>query len=345
MQPLATTCRSALRPRRSFARRVSGGATAAALLVLSGCSGVQSALDPAGRGAERLANLFWWMVAGAAVVWTVVVLLTIYASRAPEGRHGRRSLILIIAGGTAATALVLGVLLAYGLAMLPELVAPAPPGSLSIAVRGEQWWWRVHYFMPDGTPVELANEIHLPVDRPVQFHLQSADVIHSFWVPSLGGKMDMFPGRETQLSLLPTRTGLYRGACAEYCGASHALMNFAVVVESEADFNRWLAHQASPAREPSEPLAQQGKTLFLANGCGGCHSVRGTEARGKVGPDLTHVGSRLRLGAGVLPNEPEAFRRWIAETKHVKPDVVMPSFDMLSRQQLRALAAYLESLE
>ncbi|MBA3246611.1 MAG: cytochrome B, partial [Pyrinomonadaceae bacterium] len=167
-------------------------------LLVAGCSGVQSALSPAGREAERIADLFWWMTAGAAVVWLAVIALAIYAVRArPESRKQRRDSLLIIGGGVVVPTVTLTVLLVYGLAMLPPLLAPAPAGSLQIAVSGEQWWWRVRYQPPGGEAFTLANEIRLPVGEPVQFRLDSPDVIHSFWIPSLGGKMDMIPGRVT----------------------------------------------------------------------------------------------------------------------------------------------------
>jgi cytochrome c oxidase subunit 2 len=207
------------------------------------------------------------------------------------------------------------------------------------------WWWRVRYQSASGPSVELANEIHLPVGEPVEFQLESDNVIHSFWIPSLGGKMDMIPGRVTRLVLTPTRTGLFRGACAEYCGTSHALMTFDVIVEEKPEFDRWLAHQAQLAKPSTEPVAKQGQDLFLATGCHACHTVRGTPASGIIGPDLTHVGSRLSLAAGTLPAEHDEFRRWIALTEDVKPGAYMPKFDMLPAEQLHALAVYLKGLE
>jgi cytochrome c oxidase subunit 2 len=315
-------------------------------LLLTGCDGPQSALDPAGHGAERIANLFWWMTAGAGIIWLAVVGLAVYTihlERAPHNLKGAR--LLILGGGVVFPTLVLCGLLVYGLAMLPNLLAPAPEGSLKIAVTGEQWWWRVRYPLLGGKVVELANEIRLPVGEPVEFHLDSPDVIHSFWIPSLGGKMDMIPGRRTRLILEPTRTGVFRGACAEYCGTSHALMNFDVVVMEKADFTSWLARQSEPARAPMDSLARRGEELFLTNGCGACHTVRGAPADGMVGPDLTHVGSRQSLGASMLPNTPDAFVRWIAETQQVKPEVHMPAFGMLPLEELHALAAYLDGLE
>lgn len=317
----------------------------AGALFFAGCDGIQSALAPAGHSAERIAELFWWMAGGAAVIWVAVIGLAVYSIRSHHGAHPRQAAWYIIGGGAVVPTVVLTVLLVYGLSMVPELVAPAPEGSLKIAVSGEQWWWRVRYEPPGGPEFALANEIRLPVGEPVEFELTSPDVIHSFWIPSLGGKMDMIPGRQTRIALAPTRTGTFRGACAEYCGGSHALMNFYVVVQERDEYERWLAQQAQPAQEPTEPLARRGHALFLANGCGACHTIRGTPADGLVGPDLTHVGGRLSVGAGILPNEPDAFARWISRTEAVKPDVHMPAFGMLPAEDLRALAAYLDGLE
>lgn len=318
---------------------------AVSVLLLTSCSGIQSALTPAGRGAEEIATLWWWMAGGAVVIWAAVIALAIYAVRVHPERHDpRRSAFFIIGGGVVFPTVVLLGLLIYGLRLLPRLLEPAPEGSLQVLVAGEQWWWRVYYLQPDGRMIETANEIHLPVGQPVQFLLESPDVIHSFWIPSLGPKMDMIPGRRTRLTLHPTKTGLYRGACAEYCGASHGLMSFYTVVESPEEFTRWLSAEAQPAQPPGGALEQQGEQLFLALGCGGCHAVRGTAAVGPMGPDLTHVGSRRSLAAGILPNEPPDFMHWIARTEQAKPGVHMPQFGMLNNEELAALAAYLNGL-
>lgn len=303
------------------------------------------ALDPAGRGAERIAELFWWMTGGAVVIWAAVVTLSLYAAywkpRPVEARRTRR---LVVLGGAVFPTVVLAALLAYGLAMLPSLLREAPPGSLRIEVTGEQWWWRVRYLPPGGEPVELANELWLPVGEPVQLDLSSPDVIHSLWIPSLGGKMDLIPGRRTHLALEPTRLGTYRGLCAEYCGASHAFMLFTVRVVEEGEYARWLALQASPAEPPRDALALRGREAFLANGCGACHAVRGTPADGRVGPDLTHVGGRAALAAGRLDNRADAFHAWIARPEALKPGVRMPAFGVLPEDELRAIAVYLEGL-
>ncbi len=294
------------------------------------------------------------MAGGALVIWAVVVSLLLYsyyarpaspASDDDQSSKYRRSKYLIIGGGSLVPTIVLAVLLAFGLAEMPGLLAPAPEGSLRIAVSGEQWWWRVRYLPPGGEEVVLANEIRLPVGERVDLLLESPDVIHSFWIPSLGGKVDMIPGRVTRLTLEPTRTGIFRGACAEYCGASHALMAFNAVVMEKDAFDRWLQREAQPARAPAEPVALRGRELFHAHGCGACHTIRGTPADGVVGPDLTHVGSRTSLGAGTLANEPRAFLRWLARTEAVKPDVHMPAFGMLPPAELQALSTFLDGLQ
>lgn len=318
-----------------------------ALLLVSGCAGPQSSLAPAGRGAERIAELFWWMTGGAVVVWLIVAWLTWSAIRGRVAKQdARRALFYIVGGGALFPTAVLTALLVYGLGQMPALLAPAPEGSLRIEVTGEQFWWRVRYLPADGQPaVVLANEIRLPVGEPVELWLNSPDVIHSFWIPALGGKMDMIPGRTTRLLLEPTRTGTFRGQCAEYCGESHALMAFPVVVAEKREFGQWLDAQRRPAAESSDALALRGREAFFVNGCAACHTVRGTPSRGLIGPDLTHVGSRLSLGAGTVPNDHDGFVRWLAETDTVKPGVLMPHFGMLPRDELDALAAYLESLQ
>lgn len=310
------------------------------------CTGSQSALDPAGHAAEKVAGLFWWMTVGTVIVWVGVLALTWWAMhQSGRGEGERKARMLIVVAGAIVPTVVLTVLLIYGLSMMPPMLARAPEGSLRIKVVGEQWWWRVHYMPPEGGEMVLANEIRLPVNEPVEFELESADVIHSFWIPSLGGKMDMIPGRRTRLVLHPTRTGVFRGVCAEYCGASHALMAlYAVVMEKEA-YDQWLSAQRQPAREPVDALAIRGKDLFFSNGCSACHTIRGTAADGAVGPDLTHLASRMSLGGGILPNEEGALKRWISRTHEVKPGVLMPHFGMLPDSELAAMAAYLQTLE
>ena len=317
-----------------------------AVLALPGCAGQQSAMQPAGREAQQIANLFWWMAGGATLVWLVMMSLATYTLVLHRGPHSeRQTRLLVIMGGAVVPTVLLTILLCFGLSMLPGLVKPAPEGSLVIDVDGAQWWWRVRYAAESDTPIELANEVCIPVDEPVEFHLRSEDVIHSFWIPSIGGKVDMIPGRTTRLVLHPTRTGVFRGACAEYCGTSHALMNFYVRVVPRSEFDNWLDKQRENAAAPTDAAARRGQHIFVRSGCGACHSVRGTDARGAIGPDLTHVGSRLSVGAGILPNSTESLQRWLSLTGHIKPDAEMPAFDVLPENELLDLVAYLEQLK
>lgn len=306
----------------------------------------QSALATAGRDAEQIAELFTVMMVGAGIVWVAVVAAAIYAIRVNRGRHTEREATLfVIGGGVALPTVVLASLLWYGLPLLPQVMALAPADALRIHVTGKQWWWRIHYATPDGSFVETANELRLPVGTRVELQLTSPDVIHSFWVPSLAGKMDMIPGRITRLALEPTRTGVFRGACAEYCGTSHALMALDVVVTDAEAFRRWLDAQAAPAIAPVDAAAARGYETFLANGCSACHTVRGTAAIGEIGPDLTHVASRISIGAATLPNQASTLMRWIRDTDRVKPGVHMPAFRALTPEELTALAAYLGGLQ
>lgn len=318
------------------------------ILLLVGCSGRQSALQPAGKGAEQIATLFWWMLAAAILIWLVMIALAIYSMRTHAEPGDTRISAWIIGGGAIVPTIALSGLLVVSLPMLPDLLEPAPENALQIEVRAKMWWWRIRYLGPNnpgGTPIELANEIRLPVGEPVQFTLAADDVIHAFWIPSLGGKVDMIPGRITRLKLEATKTGTYRGACAEYCGASHALMNFDVIVMERPEFDAWLASQSEPATEPGQPDALRGKALFTTTGCHACHTIRGTPARGVIGPDLTHVGSRTSLAAAALQNDHDGFVKWIVDPKSIKPGAKMPRFDTLPDEDIQAIAHYLERLK
>jgi cytochrome c oxidase subunit 2 len=309
----------------------------------SGCRGPQSALAATGRDAAQIEHLFIVMTVGAALVWAGVVAIAVYVIRVPESHSRRAANLLIIGGGVVLPTVVLGALIVYGLPLLPRVLAPPTTGDVSIQVTAKQWWWRVEYMTPSGL-IETANEVRLPVGQRIEVKLASPDVIHSFWVPSLAGKMDMIPGRSTRVALEPTRTGAFQGACAEYCGTSHSHMAFSVVVMEPGDFRAWLDAQARPATMPAGPVAARGEAAFVTHGCTACHTLRGTAAVGRVGPDLTHVGSRLRLAAGTLPNEPEALVRWIGDADRIKPGVHMPAFRALEADDLTALAAYLGGL-
>jgi len=324
--------------------RLDGKRAAPALLfVLAGCDGPQSALSPAGAEADRMASLFWWMLAAAAAIWLLVLGTAVYASRFKgEPITPRRAGALILWGGVVFPTVLLAGLLSFGLAAMPALRAPG--GTLQVEVVGKQYWWRVTYRRAGGRPIETANEIRLPAGERVEFLLSSPDVIHSFWIPSLGGKMDLVPGRTNRLVLEPTRIGTYRGACAEFCGPSHALMALVVTVLPPADFDAWLEGQARP-QPPHPGQESRGFELFMANGCAACHAIRGTRADGAVGPDLTHLGSRATIAAGILENSQSSRARFIAAPAEIKPGVKMPPYGALPTADLQALAAFLGELK
>jgi cytochrome c oxidase subunit 2 len=319
---------------------------AVASLPLGGCQWMQSALAPAGPHAESVALLSWIMFIGAALIFLLVMILTAFACLA--GRPRARWLshrAVIIGGGGVFPIVTLSALLVHGLSLSGSLGMPGAP-ALRIEIVGEQFWWRVHYLDAAGRrEVVSANEVRVPVGAPIELLLSSRDVIHSFWVPSLAGKLDMIPGRVTSLRFAAQRPGIYRGQCAEYCGGQHALMAFYVVAMENAAFDDWYARQSAPAPEPASALAVQGRTVFIENGCGACHAVRGTPATGTIGPDLSHVGSRVSLAAGTFPNNQGTLAGWIASSQHLKPGNLMPSFANLRGEELRALAAYLGGLE
>lgn len=300
-----------------------------------------STLASAGRGAAEVASLFTVMAVVACGIWLMVTLLALHAARAHRPQWSERSgLWLIVGGGVALPLIVLSALLVAGMPELSRQLKAAPAGSLRIHVSGEQWWWRVRYEQAGSPPIELANELRLPRGQMSEVVLTSVDVIHSFWIPPLAGKMDMIPGRRTRLKLEPERVGIYRGVCAEYCGASHARMGFVVEVMEPHAFDQWIAAQARPAGRADAAGAQ----VFDSSGCAACHTVRGISETAAIGPDLTHVGSRLTIGGGSLPNTIENFERFLANPAAIKPGALMPPFGALPAADLRALAVYLKDL-
>ncbi|WP_418594570.1 c-type cytochrome [Ponticoccus sp. (in: a-proteobacteria)] len=317
----------------------------AAVLLLSACEGRQSALSPAGEDAAVLSLLFWVMLTGAVVIFCIMLGLFFYLTRVNVGAlPARYTRLILVGGGIVWPTLTIGALLVWGLSILPDQRQPGD--GLRIRVTGEQWWWRVEYFREGSdTPVISANEIRFPAGQRTELELTAGKVIHSLWIPALGGKLDMFPGRETRMSLKPLEPGVYRGQCAEFCGMSHAWMAFEAVVLPEAEFEAWLAAEEAEAKAPATPEAQQGAEVFAREGCGACHVIRGTDHVGLVGPDLTHVGSRHTLGAGRLGNTLDDMERWLAHTGELKPGVEMPTYDQLPDADRRALALYLKGLE
>lgn len=296
-----------------------------------------------GSGAELLHELGLVLYVGAGLIFIAVMCLAIYGVFAPARRVDMRW--WVIGGGVILPIITLSALLLYSLSIGNELELHAPDDALRIRVTGKQWWWEVRYESGDLEDVVLANELHIPAGKRVQIELATSDVIHSFWAPSLAGKVDMIPGRTNHLVIEVAEPGVYRGQCAEYCGGQHAWMAFYVIVESEAQFAAWLAGQAKPASEPAEPFLKVGYDMFFRGGCQACHTIRGTSANATDGPDLTHVGSRHSLAAGMLRNHIGTMAGWIAGAQDVKPDAGMPSMNVYTGHELRALSAWLGSLE
>lgn len=305
--------------------------------------GLQSTLAPASDAADAISQLGFVLYGCAAAILALILALAAIGALTPPRRVNASA--WLIGGGLVLPIVVLGALLVYALHMGHALsVAASRPAD--IEVTGKMWWWEVRYVdATAGKNVTLANELYVPVGRPVEIALRSDNVIHSFWVPALAGKVDMVPGRVNRLVVQARAPGVFRGQCAEYCGVQHAWMAFYVVAVPEEAFQQWLARQAAPANEPSDAFHKQGRLAFLREGCGTCHTVRGTTAAGTLGPDLTHVGSRLSLGAGRLDNHAGTLAGWIADSQTLKPGNLMPSMNVFSGEELRAVAAYLESLK
>jgi cytochrome c oxidase subunit 2 len=318
-------------------------------MLCAGCSGWQSALEPHGPQASDLHRLFWLFVVVAVIVWLLVMAVLAGAilrprRETPASRGGsERRATILVAGASVATVLVL-----IGLAVASYRFTPGLNGAgndaIVIRVRGYQWWWEVTYVgtTPD-REFTTANEIHVPVGRPVTIQLAAVDVIHSFWVPNLAGKQDLIPGRDTQLELTAAQAGRYRGQCAEFCGLQHAHMTLLVVAQPPDEFEAWRAAQLAEAMPPSDAEQDAGARIVASKACVGCHEIRGTVAAGKLGPDLTHVASRSFIAAGLLPTTRGSLAAWIADPQTIKPGNNMPMVPLAS-DELRAVSAYLAAL-
>lgn len=310
---------------------------------------LQSVIHPAGIHAQRISELWWTMFWICAAVWAAVAvaaLIAIHRGRRAAAADVSQSTItrhVAVAGGVSLVAL-LGLLfqsVVIGRA-LDRLRSPDP---LRIQVTASQWWWDVQYVT--STPslrVTTANEIHIPVGRPVVFSLLSTDVIHSLWIPNLQGKIDLVPGRLNELWLQADTAGVYRGQCSEYCGLQHAKMALVVVAEPPEQFERWLTGNRAPAPAPVTPDQQRGKTIIERGPCAMCHNITGTLAGGRTAPDLTHIASRSTLAAGSVPNMREYLAGWITDPQSMKPGNRMPASG-LRPDELQAVLAYLETLK
>jgi cytochrome c oxidase subunit 2 len=319
------------------------------LCALSACAAAPSTLHPQGPAAARLAQFWWALLTVATIVFVIVIGLIVYALFRHRRRNADGSIedggigdgrSFITIGGAVVPALVLVGVMIYTVDVQNAISMPASP-ALTVQLIGHQWWWEVAY--PD-QGITTANEIHIPVGQPVAIKLTSADVIHSFWVPELQAKMDLIPGQTNSTWIQADHPGVYRAECAEFCGLQHAHMSLLIVAESQDQVNAWIANEQKPAVEPTAAAMQEGQQVFYSSACVYCHTIRGTLASGKIGPDLTHIASRRSLGAGMLDNNIGNLSGWIVNSQAVKPGNQMPPM-YLSAEELATLRAYLMSLK
>lgn len=307
------------------------------------------ALDPQGPVASEIAEL-WWLMLGLGVLAFVIfaVALVVALLRRPAGAAADTSEPVpgsarnwIVMGGVALPVVLVIVVLGYTVNTMRILPNSGGEDALVVEVTGYQYWWSFEY--PE-LGVVTANELHIPVDRPIELRIRSADVIHSFWVPTLAGKLDALPEDVNTLVLEADEPGDYLGACAEFCGLQHAKMYLIAVAQTPDEFDEWVAGQQEPAPEPETQEAQLGRDLFTEAGCAGCHTIQGTSATGVSGPDLTHIASRSTIASGWIPLTHENLVSWITNPHDEKKGVLMPAAE-LDAEQIEAVAAYLETLE
>jgi cytochrome c oxidase subunit 2 len=308
----------------------------------------QNVLHPHSPAEHSISVLWWVMLGGAWIGLTLVAVLLILGwvrrrrESLPFGGGERAATRLVIGLGIAMPIVVLtGLFLWSDIFVIRSTAAPRRSStSLTVNVTGHQWFWELRY---PGQDAVTANELHIPVRTRVDVVGTTADVIHSLWVPELNRKTDLIPGRTNRMLLYADRAGTYPGQCAEFCGLQHAHMELLVVAESRAQFDQWLHGEARPARPPSGADAQRGSQLFLTEGCADCHQIRGTPARGQVGPDLTHLATRKTLASATIPNDPADLTAWLRDPQKIKPGNKMPQLP-LSERDIAALVAYLEGL-
>jgi cytochrome c oxidase subunit 2 len=331
-----------------------GGATSAAPGLGHGW---QDALNSAGPQAAHIQDLWRLMLWMCSIVFALVLAAFLLALwRAPRSRldtapdleakrRPEAGIRRTVATATVVSAALLFVLIVASVWTDRALARLSTSDALHIDVTAHQWWWELTYDDPDPSrQITTANEIHVPVGRPVLVTLHADDVIHSFWVPNLAGKKDLIPGRTSQMQFRADRAGVFRGQCAEFCGVQHAWMAFDVDAMPPADYEAWAAAQRQIPAAPSDPLLARGRQLFLSSTCVMCHNVAGTTASARKGPDLSHVGSRRTLAAGALPNDAGSMAAWIRDPQKIKPGNNMPAHDF-APDDMKALVAWLESLK
>jgi cytochrome c oxidase subunit 2 len=343
--------------------RLAKSASSLLALFLAGCATVQSISNTHGPAARNIARLSHAM--SITFVLTILIMWAIIAIALKKNRGNLKEHMPIdigggqgwvAIGGIAIPLLVLSVFFFLGIDLLADFPIHGDHGAMDmgsmaskskpdILIIGHQWWWEVHYLGGPDQQVVTANEIHIPANRPVNIELRSADVIHSFWVPSLHGKVDLLPGNVNFIRIEASEPGSYVGQCAEYCGKQHANMRILLIAQQPEAFDQWLANQRNTAVEPTTPDTVAGKEAFLAGPCSKCHTVRGTPAAGRIGPDLTHIGSRKEIGADSFPNNNAYLEGWVTDAQALKPGCKMPNITQYSGAQLRSLVAYLRQLQ
>ena len=314
------------------------------------------ALDAAGPQAAHIADLWWltfWACAAVFIVVIGVLGWALWRSRrlaangSPETKpapRGERRLALGVGIGVAAASVLLAGLLVASVLTDRALARLPVDGALHVNVSAHQYWWEMVYDDPQPERVfSTANELYIPVGRPVVITLRADDVIHSFWIPNLHGKKDLIPGHVASIQFRADRVGTYQGRCAEYCGLQHAYMAFDVVAVPPERFMAWADEQRRPAIDPGDPLAKRGRELFLSGSCMLCHAIGGTTAQARKAPDLTHVASRAHLAAGRIENSPQTLAAWITDPQRIKTGVNMPDH-LLPADDLAAIVAYIETL-
>jgi cytochrome c oxidase subunit 2 len=322
----------------------------AASAATAACAGPHHVFDPAGGPARDIAALGKLLFGVCTVVYLLVIAALAWAlvrqrTDADGSVETGRRLTRVVAAATIATTMTLVGLTAASAVTGHGLTSPMGPAAITVDAVGHQWWWDFQF--RDVSPDEFVsspNELHVPLGQPVMIKTMSRDVIHSFWVPNLHGKRDLIPGQVTNTWIEADRPGVYRGLCAEFCGHEHAKMAFEVVVETPQKFKAWIDHQRENASDPADEQERRGRDVFLGSPCATCHTIRGTTAASRVGPDLTHVGSRMTLAAGTLPNTRPHLASWIGDPQAVKPGTLMPSVPM-SDADRAALIAYLRRLQ
>lgn len=345
-------------------RRAYSAILCGATLVLAGCHTLQSSFDAHGTAADQISRLQWFMtilfLLVTATMWALFAF-AFYRRRGDLTEHepidagGGESWIAV--GGIAIPLAVLTVLFVWGLDLLRAFPIHGMHGAghhenmarsmkPDILIVGHQWWWEIHYLNDDRSKQFVtANELHLPLGRAMNIRLETRDVMHSFWIPALHGKVDLIPGMPNYVRLQASEVGEYEGQCAEFCGAEHARMRLLAVVQTPDEYQAWLEAQLQPGREPDNDAAKKGQHIFLSGPCSMCHTVRGTQAGGTVGPDLTHIGSRQMIAANYYRNNDAYLEAWITHAQSLKPQAEMPDLTNFTGEQLGDLVAYLRQLQ